>query len=111
MAVRKVTWEWFSAAFDGNVKILQRWIERGVDVNCRTESGGTALMYAGSEGRLEAVKLLLDAGADPSILDNGGLTVFGWAATHKRPETLARLKQMGVKPLDLFDAAALGDSQ
>jgi ankyrin repeat protein len=109
MAVRKVTWEWFSAAFDGNVKVLQRWIERGVDVNCRTESGGTALMYASSRGRLEAITLLLNVGADSSIRDNGGLTVFGWAATHKQPQILALLRHSGVKPANLFDAATVGD--
>ncbi len=53
------------------VKLL---IERGADVNAKTNTGATALKGASVEGHLSVVKALVEAGADVKIKDNQGKT-------------------------------------
>ena len=48
-------------------EVLQLVITRGIDVNIKDGNGMTALMLASIVGFTEAVKLLLQAGADPNI--------------------------------------------
>lgn len=53
------------------------------DVNSRaTQHGQTALMLAVSHGRLDTVRLLLEAGADVNIQDEDGSTALMCAAEH-----------------------------
>ena len=49
------------------LEILQLLIVRGINVNIKDRNGITALMIASIGGFTEAVKLLLQAGADPNI--------------------------------------------
>ena len=50
------------------------------DPNELDAEGGTALHQAAWEGDLDRIRLLLDAGADPSITDHRfGSTPLGWA--------------------------------
>ncbi|MES2708472.1 MAG: ankyrin repeat domain-containing protein [Verrucomicrobiota bacterium] len=75
-----------AAAFYGKAESLRYLIGLGVDVNAfpSPASGfhhhATALHQAVSSGSLEAVKVLVEAGADVSLVDriHGG-TPFGWA--------------------------------
>jgi len=70
--------EWFTAAVEGNVETLQRMIQSGFDINLRddvlynpeTSGSPTALMYACDHGQVEAVKLLLDNGANVTVTDD-----------------------------------------
>ncbi|XP_029835050.2 uncharacterized protein LOC8040981 isoform X1 [Ixodes scapularis] len=62
--------------------VVQRLFQLG-DVNTKaTQNGQTALMLAASHGRLEMVKLLLDAGSEPNVQDNDGSTALMCAAEH-----------------------------
>ena len=60
--------------------VLKLLIDRGADVNKVDDGNGftdttrTALLAAVAERNIEGVKLLLDAGADPSAPNNSGLT-------------------------------------
>ncbi|MEC9384424.1 MAG: ankyrin repeat domain-containing protein, partial [SAR324 cluster bacterium] len=45
------------------------FIKHGGYINCKRNSGSTALMESAAEGRTDTVKLLLDAKADPLLLD------------------------------------------
>ena len=45
----------------------------------RTDNGSTPLINACGAGRLAAATLLLDAGADTALLDNGGWSALRWA--------------------------------
>lgn len=57
-------------------------VAAGADVNCCAHRGsGTPLMTAAFSGNVEALKLLLELGADPNIQSTqGGGTALHWAA-------------------------------
>ena len=60
------------ASSTGHIDIMQIWINRRVDINEMTE-GNTPVGIAAFNGHIDAVMLLVDAGADLSIANN-----FGW---------------------------------
>jgi hypothetical protein len=71
------------AALNGNAEALRRMLALGVDpttVSAQNQSHGTALHHAVWSGRLDAVKVLVEAGADltrrDTIYDG---TPLGWA--------------------------------
>ena len=47
----------------GHADIVWLLFEAGAEVNYKTKSGTTALMYASREGKIDIVKLLRKAGA------------------------------------------------
>jgi quinoprotein dehydrogenase-associated probable ABC transporter substrate-binding protein len=49
-------------------------IERGADINAQSKSGITALMVAATHNSAPMIGFLMDAGADPSVKNNLGLT-------------------------------------
>lgn len=57
------------AAQLGYVNEVKRALAEGADVNARHTLGWTALHVAAINGRLGAVKVLLEAGADPNLGD------------------------------------------
>jgi ankyrin repeat protein len=60
--------------------------EAGVDL--RDDRGATPLMQAVAIGSLEAVRLLLDAGADVNARNASGATALLWAAGHREKSRL-----------------------
>jgi hypothetical protein len=71
------------AALNGKATALQRVIEFGIDVNSPSRdlyAHATPLHHAVCSGSLEAVKVLVDAGADLTIKDKAErATPLGWA--------------------------------
>jgi hypothetical protein len=59
-------------------------------INAKDKSGQTPLYYACRSGRPETVALLLDAGADPRITANRGMTVFGACLEFEEEQELWR---------------------
>ena len=55
------------AAFNGHAPVLGYLLDQDVAVDARDANGRTALMYASSGPFLEAVQLLLDAGAEVNV--------------------------------------------
>ena len=53
---------------------LQLLVEHGADVNARANDGNSPLHMASREGDADAVNFLLEAGADPSILNGQNQT-------------------------------------
>jgi peptide-methionine (S)-S-oxide reductase len=85
------------AALHGQAEILRLLIDRGVDLNAYNPPGfhahGTALHHAVDSGSLEAVQVLVAAGADLGIQDRlyQG-TPLGWAEYLNRPEIASFLR-------------------
>ncbi|MFH0941037.1 MAG: ankyrin repeat domain-containing protein [Candidatus Omnitrophota bacterium] len=67
--------------YPGNVTILMDLLNKGADVNAKAEydNGRTLLMYAADSGKVEFVRVMLDKGADASIVSNGGETALALA--------------------------------
>ena len=93
---------------------MARLLAAGADPNAsgsvRTASGGvvqnTALCAAAGNGRLEAVRLLLDAGADPSLADSIGGNPLAHAALNGQLDVLRLLLGRGAA---VDDAVELGN--
>ncbi|MBE9063876.1 ankyrin repeat domain-containing protein [cf. Phormidesmis sp. LEGE 11477] len=67
-------------------RILSLLIQAGLDVNAVIEGHETFLMQAASRGELDAVKLLIEAGADPNIRDDDGGFALDYAGTSRNKE-------------------------
>ncbi|NOX93493.1 MAG: ankyrin repeat domain-containing protein [Gammaproteobacteria bacterium] len=78
---REYTSEMMNAAKDGNLKFVQATVQRGADVNERSNKGKNALMFAASENHQEVVQWLIEQGADVNTADNYGTTALIVAAT------------------------------
>jgi ankyrin repeat protein len=76
-------------------QVLKVLLNAGADVNFRTTlEGETALIDAARSGATECVRILLGAGADPSIRDhrpNSGKTAREWAIQFHHPDIVAML--------------------
>jgi hypothetical protein len=65
-------------------RIVRTLLNKGADVNTVDEEGHCALVYAilrqccvGADGQLEAMRALIDAGADVNLRDRGGISPLG----------------------------------
>jgi len=74
----------FKYARNGNYDKLERFIEKGFDVNLKGTNGITPLMMASAlsslTSNLKTVKLLLDKGANVNAQDNFGLSSLSYAS-------------------------------
>ena len=52
-----------------NICNLQEFIDKGVDINCRHPYGWTPLHAAAVNGKIDAIKFLIENGADPNLPD------------------------------------------
>ena len=84
------------AAAAGQPAALYVLLNRGADPNAREAgSGNTALMLAANRARLEAVKLLLGAGAEVSLKAEDGWTALAAAEMIGDGEIAALLRAAG----------------
>lgn len=101
-----------AARFD-RPALLRGFLARGVPVDARTRSGMTALMLAAGKGSSPCVRILLHAGADPSLGNDRGLTALDIARENRRGEVAELLETWSppdAGPGDaLFVARLLGD--
>ena len=67
---------WFAAQgpWPNGVDVARVLIEAGADANKPCEHGRTALHMAAAWGHADIVQLLLENGADPTIVDDEGMT-------------------------------------
>jgi bla regulator protein blaR1 len=88
-----------NAAAAGDLAGIEELLRAGVNVNCTTDIGvaGNPLIGAAGHGRLEAVRLLLDWGADPNlaIVDEGYPLI--WAARDGWTDVVALLLDRGAR--------------
>ena len=87
----------FTASMKGDVPVVQRLVEVGVNVNGRTVSGLTPLMAAASRGYSDIVELLIHSGSEVNSKDNRGRTALLLAESLGYSRTVAFLKRAGGK--------------
>jgi ankyrin repeat protein len=56
------------------LKTVKYWVEKGADVNVKTDEGETPLFIAAEKNSLEVVKYLVEKGADINVKTNDGKT-------------------------------------
>ena len=79
------------AAISGNAHMVQKLLDRGINVNARNLNDESALMAACSLGHIDIVKLLLAAGADMFKRDATGNTALCFAAIFGQEECVRTL--------------------
>ena len=94
-----------SAAEDGDMERLRLLLDRG-DAECQLNRftaglAWTPLHHAATGGHLEAAQLLIDAGADPNLIDDtSGYTAISLAAHRGDVEMVKLLLANGADPLE-----------
>ncbi len=71
------------AVENNDIRLVQKLLDSGVDINIISNDGDTALNYASVNGNLEIVRLLLKNRADPNIQNDFGWTALMIAQTKK----------------------------
>ena len=75
------------AATNGHIEIMNLLLEHHAYIDASSPNGSTPLMMAALYGTASAVKLLLEAGADPTIKNTLGLTAIDFAYRDRRAES------------------------
>ena len=87
------------AATNGHLVVMDLLLENHAYIDAASPNGSTPLMMAAHYGTTAAVKLLLEAGADPLLKNNLGLTAIDFAQRVNRQDaaeliaSFVRLKQ------------------
>ncbi|ESW23486.1 hypothetical protein PHAVU_004G051200 [Phaseolus vulgaris] len=69
-----------AAAKKGEVRTIQKLLEKGADLNGRDQHGWTALHRASFKGRMDVVKVLVERGVEVDAKDEEGYTALHCAA-------------------------------
>ena len=84
------------ACTDGSASMIEALLKAGADPNESTSNGTTALMTAATAGNPDAVKMLLDHGADVNAKENShGETALMFAAAGDRAAVVRLLAARG----------------
>jgi hypothetical protein len=76
------------AATNGHLAIMSLLLDNHAYIDADSPNGSTPLMMAALYGTAPAVKLLLDAGADPLLKNQQGLTAIAFAQRASRTEAV-----------------------
>jgi ankyrin repeat protein len=92
-----------------NMSKVQDLLERGADVNAKTNSGQTPLHWASSMNELEIAKLLIDRGADVKAKDDWGKTPLHRASWNNHIEIAELLLNRGanLEAKDVYEQTPL----
>jgi uncharacterized protein len=74
------------AATGGHVDVIQVLLDENAYIDAESPNKSTPLMMAAKYGNLEAVKLLLESGADPRLRNQLGLTAIDFAHQGNRSD-------------------------
>jgi ankyrin repeat protein len=86
-----------SAVVSGNVIVMKQHVLAGTDLNLKDPFGGSSpIISAALFGKIEIVKILVDAGADVNFINNDGSTALHTAAFFCRPEIVKILQDNGI---------------
>lgn len=84
------------AAAEGHAVIIKLLTENSVYIDQTAPNGLTALMMAVIGGHIDSVHVLMEEGADGSIVSNAKHTAMSLAAERKHEHIVAALRQRGV---------------
>jgi hypothetical protein len=106
--------EFFAAARKGDAAAVKGFLDKGTNVNAKTQYGATALAYACDKGHVEVVKLLVERGADVNVEDTFYKEVpIGWAIAKGHTEIVKLLLDKGAKGVErvLIEGAEAGNTE
>lgn len=75
------------ASTSGHLAVMQWLLQQHAYIDAESPNGSTPLMMAAMYGTQDAVELLLDAGADPSLKNSLGLTAIDFAMRVRKDGT------------------------
>jgi hypothetical protein len=75
------------AATSGHLEVIRLLLEEHAYIDAASPNNTTPLMMAAHYGTPEAVKLLLEAGADPTLRNDPGMTAIDFAHRGNRAES------------------------
>jgi ankyrin repeat protein len=75
------------ASTESHISVMQLLIDNHAYLDAASPNGTTPLMMAAMYGNASAVKLLLEAGADPTIKNHLGLTAIDFAERVKKSDS------------------------
>jgi len=76
------------AASGGHVPVIEHLLEHSAYIDAESPNGTTPLMMAAMYGSPEAVKALIQAGADPTLKNQLGLSALDFAVRGQRPNSI-----------------------
>ncbi|MCU6433600.1 ankyrin repeat domain-containing protein [Undibacterium sp. Jales W-56] len=82
------------AAAKGNVEIIGILLEHSAYIDAASPNDTTPLMMAVRSGKTDAVKFLLDEGADASLKNQSGMTALDFALAFEQKEIADLLKSI-----------------
>lgn len=82
----------FQASYDGSVDIMKLLLDAGADPNAIDDGGNNPLREVALGKKPNAVKLLIERGANPLHANKDGETMLSIAQKHSTPEIVAILE-------------------
>lgn len=76
------------AATGGHIAVMRLLLDNHAYIDAASPNGSTPLMMAARYGTNDAVKLLIDAGADPTLKNTQGMTAIDFARQVQRDDTV-----------------------
>jgi len=86
-----------SAAFNGDLSLIDELLNRGADIDDRNESGETTLTYMIVYNHPDAVKHMVERGANLKNVDVNGCSPLDWASRYSSRSLYDWLAAKGAK--------------
>lgn len=85
--------QFLTNAQKGNKKVVELFLQAGMNVNTINENGQTALMLSALNGHINTVKLLIKHGAYIDLIDKSGDTALSLASKANHTDIVKLLKK------------------
>jgi ankyrin repeat protein len=86
------------AAYNGHTKLMEVFMNYGLDANLKDGAGRTLMSLAASMGHSDVVNYFLEQKVDPNIRDADDRTPLSWAAYRGHLEIVKSLVEKGADP-------------